>query len=730
VKFARVLMTACAAGAVLSAASVAQSDDADQIYLEANELVEDRARGLYIARGAVRLQTDLRVLYADELTYDPQIGRVTARGDVRLFEGTQPAQFADAIILDDDMEEGVAYGFATLLENNGRAAAAAALRRPGGSVELRDAYYTACDLCEEGEGEPTWRLRADQVTRDLEDEVIRYQDMSLEIAGVPVFYTPYFAHADPAAKRRSGFLLPAIDISDRLGFSYQQPYYWAISPYQDLVISPRVMTNANPLLELDYRRRFYSGAVNVEASFTYEQEFTDGPDADSDGEWRGDEEFRGHVFADGRFDLSPSWAWGFGLQAVDDALYLRRYDYSEAPEETTTLFEFDQRTLISQLYVTGRGESYYADVSTMRFQRLTEDFDNDTLPVVGPFVRLDADIPLPRGLGDLDLDFNAVNIRRELGRDHIRASAGFEWSAPATLPFGLRAEPFVLGRADGYSFNTVDRAGAELDTTHFSRALGATGVDVSWPFLRPGERFDIIVAPRAFAVAASGIDDDEIPLAAESETADLDSTNLFQTNRVGGYDLWEDGARLDLGLMTALEGRRTFDLHLEGFVGRSYRLDGEPRLSEASGVFEDESDWVAELEASSAYASLAARTRIDTQTGDLNRLDIDAALTAWRLDLRATYTDIADPAAPRAFEEVKARAAFSITENWSATWDVVRDLDDAITRTTSAGLRYRDECTDFRIFWEREDLQIGDLGPSDSIKFEIVLFTLGGIGED
>ncbi len=733
-KFARALMTACAAGALLTAASLGQDmlggEASDQIYLEANELVEDRENGLYIARGTVRLRSGARVLYADELIYNPETGRVTARGNVRLFDGAQPAQTADEIVLDDGMEEGVAYGFATLLENNGRAAAAAAIRRPGGSVELRDAYYTACELCEDGSREPTWRLRAAEVTRDLEDEVIRYRDMSLEVAGVPVLYTPYFAHADPSAERGSGFLLPSVDISNRLGLSYQQPYYWAISPYQDVVISPRLMTEANPLLEIDYRRRFYSGEVNVEFSFTYEQEYTDGPDADLQGEWRGDEEFRGHVFADGRFNLSPEWDWGFGVQAVDDALYLRRYDYSEAPEETSTLFEFGQRTLISQLYVAGRGESYYADVSTLRFQRLTEDFNNDTLPIVAPLVRFNGDVPLPRGLGDVDVDFNAVALRREFGRDYIRASAGVEWSAPTTLPFGVRAEPFLLGRADAYSFNEVDANGAEIDTTNFSRALGAAGVDVSWPFLRPGEQFDTIIAPRVFAVSATGLDDDKIPLAAESETVDLDQTSLFETNRVGGYDLWEDGTRLDVGLNGSIEGRGDLGLRVEGFVGRSYRLDGDPRLSEASGTFEDESDWVAEAEISSSHASLATRTRIDSVTGDLNRLDIEGAVSAWRLDMRATYTDISDAAAPRELQEVKARAEFAIADRWSATWDVVRDLDDSITRTTSAGLRYRDECTDFRVFWEREDLQIGDLGPNEAIKFQIVLFTLGGIGED
>ena len=34
------------------------------------------------------------------------------------------------------------------------------------------------------------------------------QDAQFELFGVPIFYMPYFSHADPSVKRRSGFLMP------------------------------------------------------------------------------------------------------------------------------------------------------------------------------------------------------------------------------------------------------------------------------------------------------------------------------------------------------------------------------------------------------------------------------------------------------------------------------------------------------------------------------------------
>ena len=523
-----------------------------------------------------------------------------------------------------------------------------------------------------------------------------------------------------------------MDISNRLGLSYQQPYFWAVSPYQDLVIAPRLMSEANPLMELEWARRFYSGEVNVEASFTYEQDYRDPDDTDDDddAQWVGDEEFRGHIFADGLFRITDGWRWGFGAQAVYDPLYLRRYDYSERPEETSALFEIDQRTLISQLYIAGRGEGFYTDVSTFGFTGLRENANNDALPLVAPLLRFDGDVPLPGALGDLNVGVNAVNITRQDGDDYARASVSLDWAKPAVLPLGVRAETFALGRLDAFHFNETDSDGVTIEETSFTRALGAAGLDLSWPFLRTGERFDTIVGPRMLAVAASGLDDDQVPLAAESQGFDLDRSTLFRPDRTGGYDVWEDGVRVDAGLEALIEGFGPLQPRFEAFLGRSLRLDGDEQLAAGPAVVQDESDWVAELGAGVSFASFLGRTRIDSETGDLNRLDLTAMVDLWRVNLEATYTEVADPAAARAFEELRASAQIALTDTVTVFYDTIRDIEQQEDRRVQAGFQYRDECTDFRVFYEREETRIGDLGPNESIKFEIILFTLGGVGED
>ena len=54
--------------------------------------------------------------------------------------------------------------------------------------------------------------------------------------------------------------------------------------------------------------------------------------------------------------------------------------------------------------------------------------------------------------------------------------------------------PFAQGRGDLFH---VETAPTIIET--FSRGLGLAGAEISWPFMRPGERFDLIVEPVVMA---------------------------------------------------------------------------------------------------------------------------------------------------------------------------------------------------------------------------------------
>jgi LPS-assembly protein len=331
-------------------------DQTDRVLLEADELTDDQGAGTITAEGNVQVRYQGRTMRADRLVYDLNSGVIRAIGNVEIVLEDGSVTYAEEIEADEAMNVGAASELRGRLGQNGTLAARSALRHGEGESELRNVIYTSCPICTTSDRPPTWSLRARRAIQDRESRTISYQGAVLEIAGVPVLYLPYIAHPDPTVGRASGFLPPEIGRNRRLGNFYGQPYYWAISPSQDLTASLRLHTNVNPLVGLSYRKRFWSGMLEVDTTFTQEQVF------DGDGNTFGDELFRYSGFAEGLFDINDDWQWGFGVEHTYDDQYLRRYDIDGAGERRGPYIGHDTR-LISQLYGIGQTEHSYASIA-------------------------------------------------------------------------------------------------------------------------------------------------------------------------------------------------------------------------------------------------------------------------------------------------------------------------------------------------------------------------------
>ena len=66
---------------------------------------------------------------------------------------------------------------------------------------------------------PLWQLKAKKIIHNQKQQELEYYDVWMEMAGIPVAYSPYSWHPDPTVKRKSGFLAPSTGGSTYLGTS-------------------------------------------------------------------------------------------------------------------------------------------------------------------------------------------------------------------------------------------------------------------------------------------------------------------------------------------------------------------------------------------------------------------------------------------------------------------------------------------------------------------------------
>jgi LPS-assembly protein len=705
--------------------SATVTSEEDLVYIEADEIFADPETGRYIARGAVEVRYGDRTLRADEVVVYPETNRVLASGNIIIEDDEGVVTFADEAEFSEDLTQGVIEGMSALLPNDGKTGAAYAVRREGGVNELHRAFYTVCDACTaEGETKrPSWRLRARRVVQDEAAQMLYYRDAVLEVKGVPVLYAPFFAHADPSSDRRSGLLLPHFGESTRTGTFYEQPYYWSISESQDATISPRFMTNANPLLVLEHRKLFFSGGSIVQGSVTREFEF------DNTGTKFGERKWRGHIFANAEFDLSEQWSWGLGVERVSDDLYFARYEIDDTDQQRG-LYHRGSKRLLSQLFVEGHGDDFHATLAGLMFQGLRQGDDEDELPIVLPLGEYRRQLARNLLGGRLDGRLSTAVLERTEGQDSRRASGELDWRRQFIAPVGIIAEPFAYARGDVYSisdFTTVD--GEDVDDV-IARGLGYVGAEVSWPFGRTAGAFDLIIEPiGSVIIAPTGGNDPRIPNN-DSLVTELDESNIFDPNRSPGYDIWEDGSHAVVGgraiARWSAESEATF------FLGQSFRADDALEFAAATGLAGDASDIVGAAElAFDPRRRFAARFRIDEEDFDFQRLDLDATYEIGRASLSSKYLRFADElAVNRPREELSYTAGVEFTRNIGAFYSATQDLDLDETRYATVGLVYDDECTRLEIIYKRDGTRDRALNEGESIRLQVTLTSLGTFGGD
>lgn len=690
----------------------------DFVQLEADELINDELAGTVTAQGDVQVRYQGRTLRADQLIYNLNSGAIQAIGGVEIVLEDGSTTYAERIDADEALNVGAADELRARLANDATLAARTALRHGEGESELRNVIYTSCPICESDARPPTWSLRARRAIQDRETRTISYRGAVLEVAGVPVFYWPYFAHPDPSVGRTSGFLTPNIGNNNRLGAFYHQPYYWAISPAQDATVTLRAHGNVNPMVGLDYRRRFWSGELNVETTFTHEAEFG------SQGARFGEEKFRGSVFADGRFRINEHWQWGFGAEHASDDLYLRRYDVDGPGELRGPYYGYDTR-LISQLYTIGQSENSYTSVSMLAFQGLRATDAPFLMPAVLPYADTEYVFNDPLLNGQVRLQGNAVMLVREDNatlNDSGRVSASATWRRDLIVGPGVVVSPFAQARGDYYHVET-----SPGDFESFGRSLGLAGAEISWPFMRPGERFDFVVEPVITAVYASEDGDDPRIVNEDSLAFELDDSSLFRPNGAPNYDLWEPGGRVSAGVRATARNRAGQSATLT--FGRRWRDEPAPGFGPRTNLHQEASDWVGsgQLNLGRVFSS-EARVRLDDDL-EIQRLDVAARTRAGRFSASAYYFQIEESLAPgNPNRQLSGQLGVEIAGGWRMAARLIRDLDSDTNLRQDIRAIYEDDCTFFEISYSRRETIRGALGPDESIQFRIGLRSLGLFG--
>ncbi|HZZ88866.1 MAG TPA: LPS assembly protein LptD [Caulobacteraceae bacterium] len=694
-------------------------------YIESDELIDDEGSHTVSARGQVEARYRNRVVRADEVDYDTASGVVTAKGDVTIVNEDGTSEFSQSAVLDRQLSVGVAMAFSSRLKDNITLAAASVARKSPDITELNQAIFTPCPVCAR-HPVPTWSIQAAKVVENKKKKIIYFRHAVIRVRGVPLLYVPVLWEPDPSVKRQSGLLIPQINTSSLRGLSYEQPYLQVISPSEDLVISPQFNTKVNPFLNLDWRKRFYSGAIDVRAGYTYEEDF------DSHGDKLGNPTSRSYVLAKGLFAIDDAWSWGFTAERASDPLIFDRYGIAD-PFSERGLYAADDRRLISQLFTTRQDSNSYISVAAIDVQGLRSTDVNSTFPLVAPLVEARYEPDSPVLGGRLRIDGSGVVLTRDQsptdptlpGVDSRRGTVEADWQRSFIFANGMRLDPFADVRADVYGLGDLPQTtpptpGAKNATV--TRTIPTIGATLSWPFVKREGNLSIVLEPIAQIALSPVIRQDPRIPDEDSVDFEFDQTNLFQFDKAPGFDLIDTGQRLNIG------GRATATtddgLYGSVLVGRSFRAQADPAIPARTGLQGTTSDWIFATDATPVKGvRFFTSWRLDGRSFSVNRLEAGADFVTSRFDGQVRYLQEAQDPTGQRVQDLDFHGEFFVLKNWGLTAYGAREFNTGVWREQDFGVVYKDDCIRVEVVYRRDNTFNGVLGPSEGVGVRLSLAT-------
>ncbi len=199
-----------------------------------------------VLKGNVRISQPNRLLVADKVALDPGRTVVTATGNVKIADPGF-VSIGDSAVYHLDTKAGSVKNSIFIASERQAHGSASEINREADVTHIYDSVYSTCEPDSIG-----WKLKSRQLNLNQETGRGVARDATLFVGPVPIFYLPYF-NFPIDSRRASGVLIPSLRYNAHNGLDLAVPYYLNLAPNYDATVTPRIVTNRNPMLNGEFR---------------------------------------------------------------------------------------------------------------------------------------------------------------------------------------------------------------------------------------------------------------------------------------------------------------------------------------------------------------------------------------------------------------------------------------------------------------------------------------------
>ncbi|MES0327516.1 MAG: LPS-assembly protein LptD, partial [Gammaproteobacteria bacterium] len=531
---------------------------------------------------------ELRIT-ADKASYNQSSENISLDGNVHV-DTNNMAINADMGQLSKEKQSSFFESVEFQIEkNNMRGKAASISANKDNNTELKNTSITSCNL-----KDPDWRLDADNISLNHEEEYGSAEDVVLRFMEVPFLYIPYmeFPIGD---RRRSGLLAPEIGNSSSRGSELTIPWYWNIAPNHDAILAPHLMSRRGTQLDMQYRFLTEISNGKMDAAYLNNDKITE------DSRYQFQYQQHTQFTSDLNMDID--------VQDVSDTEYFNDFSNNLSTSSTTHLNRNLKLNFNKQYW-----RSYFLaqTYKTLDTTILISDRPYRKLPQLS----LQGDQPITHSGLAFTLDTEWIDFDHEddtvITGSRLRFTPGVHWPAEGSFWF---IDPAI--KFSHTHYDVKDGNGTEQN--HEDRNLPMSSLDAGLFFERELNSGLIhTLEPRLYYLNVPFRDQSLLPNF-DTQSSVFSTALLFRDNRFNGGDRIGDADQLTLALSSRLISSETGHEYLRASIGQiSYFEDRQVSIT---GVIENnnKSDLMAELAANVNNWSMSASTQWNTDINQSQR---------------------------------------------------------------------------------------------------------------
>jgi LPS-assembly protein len=659
---------------------------------------------VYILTGNAVVERPGSRVQADRIRYDEAKQQVNADGNVQLDQADLRVTGSQATLLLDSDQGDISDVRYTVPSRHARGAALSAHQESKSLRSFEQATYTTCD-----ENSEAWRLNARTVTLKHDEGFGTARHVWLELADMPVLYTPYISFPIDD-RRKSGLLVPRIGRSDNTGAELALPYYWNIAPHRDATITPRLMSERGVQLQSEFR--YLNPTNSGEIGLEY---------LPSDDDYNNEDRSLFSVNHTGR-PLDRLRTTLRGAQVSDDQ-YFEDLSTSLAVSSTTHLERLGQASYTGGGWdLTGRVQDFQTIDSTIPdirhpYRRL-------------PQVLFSAN-PLTQPYG-LNLTFDSEAV--QFDHDDRLTGTRLDLLPKVSLPLGGAAwyvTPAVGARYTQYNLDDASIRGFDSSPTRTTPIIAS--LDSGLFFERNTTVFGAglmqTLEPRAFYLYVPHDDQTDLPVF-DTGLSDFSFQQLFVDNRFNGADRMGDADQLTLAATSRWLDPATGTQHVSFSLGEIlYFRDREVTLPRQPVADQSSSNLVSELDVrlSQTWKTVAGLEWDPNET----KTERSSIRVQYQPDERHLF-NVAYRYRSGDLEQIDTSALWHFTPRWHGVMRWNYSLPDSTLLEAFGGVEYESCCWIVRVMG-RSYVGNTDIDPqaerNDAILLQLELKGLTSLGD-